>query len=117
MREIRSKGLRPLAAGLSVGAVFTAVLAIPLQAAVTMDLSDAEFSSWIFVAYGFSNLLAIALTLRYRRPLLTTANVFILIFVVSLGGSSIGLNWSGRPCLPEQSCWFSASLASPIGSP
>lgn len=41
-------------------------------------------------AYGLPSLLAILLTARYRQPLITTGNIFILIFVLTLGGE---LTW------------------------
>lgn len=82
--------LRPLAAGLSLAAVFVAVVAIPLDAAAELGLSPAETSAWIFAVWGLPGALTILLTVRYRQPLLVTGNIFILIFVLSLGGD---LSW------------------------
>lgn len=82
--------LRPLAAGLSLAAVFLAVVALPLEAAAELELSAAETSAWIVVGYGLPGALTIVLTLRYRQPLLVTGNIFILIFVLLLGGE---LSW------------------------
>ncbi len=66
--------------------MFIAVLAIPLEAASELGLSPAETSTWIMVLYGLSSLIAIFLILRYRQPLVMTGNVFILLFVLLLGG-------------------------------
>lgn len=66
--------------------MFIAVLVIPLEAASELGLSPAETSTWIMVLYGLSSLIAIFLILRYRQPLVMTGNVFILLFVLLLGG-------------------------------
>ena len=63
-----------------------AVLSIPLAAAQEMRLSAAETTSWILALYGLSGLLGLVLTIRYRQPLLLTGNIFVLIFIASLGG-------------------------------
>jgi benzoate membrane transport protein len=60
-----------------------AVLSISLAAAQEMRLSATETTSWILAMYGLSGLL---LTIRYRQPLLLTGNIFVLIFIASLGG-------------------------------
>lgn len=78
--------LKPLAAGLSLGAIYTAVLAIPLDAAGGLGLGNGLTSSWIMVIYGWASLLAIVMSLRYRQPLVVTGNIFVLIFVKALGG-------------------------------
>ncbi|CAN5257289.1 benzoate/H(+) symporter BenE family transporter [soil metagenome] len=62
-----------------------AILSIPLAAAQEMRLSAAETTSWILVLYGLPGLLGLVLTIRYRQPLLLTGNVFVLIFIASLG--------------------------------
>ena len=63
-----------------------AILSIPLAAAQEMDLSEAETSSWILAVYGLPGFLGLVLAIRYRQPLLLTGNVFVLIFIASLGG-------------------------------
>jgi hypothetical protein len=63
-----------------------AILSIPLAAAQEMGLSEAETSSWILAVYGPPSLLGLVLAIRYRQPLLLTGNVFVLIFIASLGG-------------------------------
>lgn len=63
-----------------------AVLSIPLAAAQEMRLSEAETTSWIVAIYGLPGLLGLILTIRYRQPLLLTGNIFVLIFIASLGG-------------------------------
>src|SRR5215213_10188200 len=62
-----------------------AVLSIPLAAAQEMRLSAAETTSWILALYGLSGLLGLVLTILYRQPLLLTGNIFVLIFIASLG--------------------------------
>jgi benzoate membrane transport protein len=82
--------LRPLAAGLSLAAVYVAVVAIPLDAADELGLSSLETSAWILAVWGLPGVLTIVLTIRYRQPIPITGNIFILIFILSLGG---GLSW------------------------
>jgi benzoate membrane transport protein len=65
--------------------LFIAVLSILLAAAQQMRLSEAETSSWILVVYGLPGLLGLVLVIRYRQPLLLTGNIFVLIFIASLG--------------------------------
>lgn len=77
-------------AALSVVAIFIAVLSIPLAVASELQLSAAETVGWIVALYGVSGALSVALVLRYRQPLLLTGNLFVLIFVASLGGQ---LTW------------------------
>lgn len=77
-------------AALSVIVIFVAVLSIPLAVASELQLSAAETVGWIVALYGVSGALSVALVLRYRQPLLLTGNIFVLIFVASLGGQ---LTW------------------------
>lgn len=76
-----------LIAGLTVAIVFAAVLSIVLTAAGAhgMDLSARRTSGWIALVYGLPMIPSLALSLRYRMPLLLTGNVFALIFFASLG--------------------------------
>jgi benzoate membrane transport protein len=62
-----------------------AVLSLPLAAADAMRLSSAQTASWILALYGLSAVVSILLSFRYRHPLLLTGNVFVLIFIASLG--------------------------------
>lgn len=87
----KRRALKPLAAGLSLAAVFTAVVSIPLDAASQLELSLRDTSAWIMVVYGLPSLISIVLIYVYRQPLVVTGNVFILIFVLLLGGE---LAWS-----------------------
>jgi benzoate membrane transport protein len=61
------------------------VLSLPLTIAQTLSLSERETVGWIMALYGVPGLLTIVLVARYRQPLLLTGNVFLLIFVGSLG--------------------------------
>lgn len=83
--------LQPLAAGLSLGAIFVAVVGIPLDAASELGLSDVETSAWILVVWGWPSVLSVLFTARYGEPLVLTGNIFILIFVFLLGGE---LTWA-----------------------
>ena len=67
-----------------------AVVGIPLDAAADLGLTADQTSSWILAVYGLPSVLTIAMTLRYGQPLAITGNVFILIFVLLLGGE---LSW------------------------
>lgn len=90
-RRIRGGGyLRPVGAALSLGAIFVAVLGFPLDAAPRLGLSAEETSSWILALYGIPSLVSLGLIWRYRQPLLVTGNVFVIIFVLLLGGD---LRW------------------------
>ena len=62
-----------------------AVLSLPLAAAQEMRLSAAQTTSWILALYGLPGLLGLVLTILYRQPLLLTGNIFVLIFIASLG--------------------------------
>lgn len=77
--------LAPVAAALGLVVIFVSVLAVPLTAAESLSLSDREIVGWIMALYGVPGLLTIVFVARYRQPLLLTGNVFLLIFVASLG--------------------------------
>ncbi len=79
-----------MGAALSLIVIFVAVLAIPLGTASELGLSLGETTSWIMAVYGVAGVLALALSLRYRQPLLLTGNVFVLIFIARLG---TGITW------------------------
>lgn len=77
--------LAPLAASSGLIAIFVSVLSFPLAVAQTLSLSERETVGWIMALYGVPGLLTIVLVARYRQPLLLTGNIFLLIFVGSLG--------------------------------
>lgn len=77
--------LAPLGAAASLVVIFVAVLSIPLSTASELGLSADETARWIAALYGLSGFLTIVLVRRYRQPLLITGNLFVLIFVASLG--------------------------------
>ncbi len=60
-------------------------LSIVLTAAQALRMSEAQASSWILVLYGLPGFLTLALTIRYRQPLMLTGNIFLIIFIASLG--------------------------------
>lgn len=80
------RGLPALGVALTLIVIFIAVLAIPLAAAQELGLSEGETTSWLMAIYGVSGVMSLLLVWRYRQPLLVTGNVFVLIFVASLGG-------------------------------
>lgn len=84
--ELR-RTLPALTAAVPVVIVYFAVLGIVLTAAGPdgLDLSPERTSGWIALLYGWPTILALAITLRYRQPLLLTGNIFAIIFFVSLG--------------------------------
>ncbi|MDX1658623.1 MAG: benzoate/H(+) symporter BenE family transporter [Nitriliruptorales bacterium] len=78
--------LPALGGGLAVAVIFVAVLSLPLSAAEPLGLSGPETASWIAGLYGIPAVVGIILSVRYRQPLVVTGNIFIIIFVVRLGG-------------------------------
>ncbi|MCZ7533091.1 MAG: benzoate/H(+) symporter BenE family transporter [Acidimicrobiia bacterium] len=87
----RHQYLRPLAAGLALSAFYVSVVSLPLEASVELGLSPSQTSTWILIAWGFPSLIMLVFVAIYRIPLAITGNVFILIFVLLLGGE---LSWS-----------------------
>lgn len=71
--------------------VMIAVLSIPLRVGAALGLSAAETTGWLLAVYGVSAVLSLVLTFRYRQPLLLTGNIFVLIFIASLGNE---LSWA-----------------------
>ena len=82
--------LPALGSALSLTVIFIAVLSIPLDAASNLGLSSAETTGWIMAVYGVAGVLSLVLVLHYRQPLLVTGNLFVLIFIASLGSQ---LSW------------------------
>lgn len=78
-------------AALSIIVIFVVVLSIPLGVAFDLGLSRTELTSWLVALYGSSGLLSLVLAWRYRQPLLITGNIFVLLFVASLGNQ---LSWA-----------------------
>ncbi len=83
--EVR-RSLPAVGAGVSVTIIFVVVLSIPLGVAADLGLTGNELTSWLVALYGASGVLSLALVWRYRLPMLLTGNIFVLIFVASLGG-------------------------------
>lgn len=77
--------LPAVGAAVSLTVVFIVALSIPLAAASSMGLSPAQIIGWIVALYGVSGILTVVLVARYRQPLLVTGNIFVLIFIASLG--------------------------------
>jgi benzoate membrane transport protein len=79
--------LPALIAAIPIAIVFFAVLGIILTAAGPegLALSADRTSGWIAVVYGLPMLPTLALSIRYRQPLILTGNIFAIIFFVSLG--------------------------------
>ena len=84
--EVLRRNLPSIGAAVRMIIIFTSVLSIPLTAAKVLELSQDQTSSWIMSLYGFSALLGIALTIKYRQPILITGNIFFIIFISGLEG-------------------------------
>lgn len=65
--------------------LFAAGLSIPLSSAEDLGLTRRETVGWIMALYGLPGLLTILFMARHRQPLLLTGNLFLLVFVASLG--------------------------------
>jgi benzoate membrane transport protein len=61
------------------------ILSLILTSAQAMRLTTAETTSWILVLYGLAGCLSLLMTVYFRVPLLITGNMFIIIFVSTLG--------------------------------
>lgn len=83
--------LPPAGAALSLLVIMVSVLAIPLRAAGTLGLTPGQTAAWIMGVYGGAGAIGLLLVMRYRQPLLVTGNVFVLLFVASLGDQ---LSWA-----------------------
>lgn len=81
----------PTGAALALTVIYVVVLSIPLGVATDLGLSGSELTGWILVLYGVPGVLSFALAWRLRQPLLLTGNLFVLVFVASLGGE---LSWA-----------------------
>lgn len=75
-----------IGAALPLIIIFLIVLSLPLAAARDLDLSQAQTTGWIIALYGLPGILSLALALHYRQPLLLTGNLFVIIYIASLGG-------------------------------
>lgn len=84
-QEDRRGFLPVIGSALSLIVIFIAVMAIPLGTASDLQLSPGETTAWIVAAYGVAGALGLLLVLRYRKPLLLTGNVFVLLFIAGLG--------------------------------
>jgi benzoate membrane transport protein len=74
-----------MAAAAALVVIFVAVLSLPLRTAGELGLTDGEATGWIMALYGIPGALTVWLALRYRQPLLLTGNIFILVFIATLG--------------------------------
>jgi len=84
-KTIRQGWLMPIAAAIPMIILSLAVLSILLAGAANLHLSTDETASWILAVYGLPALVSLILANRYRQPLMFTGNVFVLLFIVSLG--------------------------------
>ncbi len=73
-------------AALSLTVIFVVALSIPLGAAPDLGLTRDQLTGWLVALYGVSAVLSLLMVWRYRQPLLLTGNIFVLVFVASLGG-------------------------------
>lgn len=89
--DTRRRSLAPIGTALALVVIFVVVLSIPLGVASSLGLTRGQLTGWIVALYGVPGALSVVLTWRYRQPLILTSNVFILIFVASLGDE---LSWA-----------------------
>jgi benzoate membrane transport protein len=75
-----------IGAAVPLSILLIAMLTLPLAAAASMGLTTSQTASWILVLYGLPAVGSLALAYVYRQPLFLTGNVFVLIFITSLGG-------------------------------
>ncbi len=87
----RRHSLAPIGAALALIVIFVVVLSIPLGVASNLGLTQAQLTGWLVALYGVPGVLSVVLAWRYRQPLLLTSNIFVLIFVASLGSE---LSWA-----------------------
>lgn len=86
-----SRTLPAVGAALALTVVYVVALSIPLATAASLGLNSALITGWILALYGVSGVLTVVLVARYRQPLLVTPNIFVLIFIASLGSD---LTWA-----------------------
>jgi len=77
--------LPAVTAGLTVVAIFIAVLSIPLGIASEIELTAGETTAWIIGLFGVPGVAGLLLAWRYRQPLGMTGNIFVILFIASLG--------------------------------
>jgi benzoate membrane transport protein len=77
--------LPTISVALAMLIVAGSVVTIPLAAAEQLALPRQQITAWIIAIYGLPSLLGLIFALHYRQPLLLTGNIFVLIFIVSLG--------------------------------
>jgi len=83
--DLQPSRLAAISLGLSVVVLFVAVLSIPLAISDELGLTPGETTAWIIGIYGVAGVSALVLALRYHQPLAVTGNIFILLFIASLG--------------------------------
>lgn len=77
--------LAPTAAAAGLTVIFISALSLPLASSESLGLTDRELVGWIMALYAIPGALTLVIAARYRQPILYTGNIFLLIFVASLG--------------------------------
>ena len=80
------KFLPLLSVSIAQSVLFVAVLSLVLTSTQAHDLPPDTTATWIFVLYGLAGVIGLVLSLMYRQPFLFTGNVFLIIFVGTVGG-------------------------------
>lgn len=79
------RGLAAISAGLSMVVILVTVLSLPLGISSELGLSPGETTAWIIAIFGVGGAAALIVALRYRQPLAVTGNIFLILFIGSLG--------------------------------
>lgn len=78
--------LPAISSAIPLGVFALIVLTVPLSAARELGLSSGEVTSWMLAWFTAPALLSIGIAIRYQQPLALTGNLFVMIFISSLGG-------------------------------
>jgi benzoate membrane transport protein len=84
-RAVVHEWLAPTAAASGLIVIFISALSLPLASSESLALTDRELVGWIMALYAVPGVLTLILAARYRQPILYTGNIFLLVFVASLG--------------------------------
>jgi benzoate membrane transport protein len=84
--KTRQGWLVSIGAAVPLAILLIAMLTLPLAAAGNMGLTTSQTASWILVLYGLPAVCSLIVAYLYRQPLFLTGNVFVLIFITTLGG-------------------------------
>ena len=76
----------PLSMAIPVAIFSVAALALPLATGRALELSAQQLGGWLLALYGIPAVLSVALTRRYRQPLLVAWHTQVVVFLAALAG-------------------------------